>query len=73
MRMRLLGLLFAASLTPLVLLSSQSPSLSQSATTDRTLLPLSDTPTGGHAGLTIKDSQMPRIEPIRPPAGAPTS
>jgi arylsulfatase A-like enzyme len=71
MSMRLLGLLLAASLTPLVLVGSKGPALSQSAITDRTLLPLPDTPTGGRAGLTIKDSQMPRIEPIRPPAGAP--
>jgi len=67
---RLLGLLLAIFLTPLGLVASQVPAQSQTAT-DRTLLPLPDTPSGGRAGLTINDSQMPRIEPIRPPAGAP--
>jgi len=68
MRKYLLGVLLASLLTPFLAL--QTPALAQSAV-DRTLLPLPDTPTGGRAGLTIKDSQMPRVEPIRPPAGAP--
>jgi len=38
---------------------------------DRSHLPLPDTPTGGHAGHTIADSEMPTITPTRPPAGAP--
>jgi arylsulfatase len=38
---------------------------------DRTRLPLADTPTGGHVGKTVADSEMPTITPIRPPAGAP--
>jgi arylsulfatase A-like enzyme len=38
---------------------------------DRSLLPLPDLPAGGKAGLTVKDSVMPKIEPIRPPQGAP--
>lgn len=37
----------------------------------RTTLPLSDVPTGGKAGLTVKESVMPTITPIRPPEGAP--
>jgi arylsulfatase A-like enzyme len=41
------------------------------AQTDRSLLPLADLPSGGRAGLTVKDSVMPKIEPIRPPKGAP--
>ena len=40
---------------------------------DRRNLPLPDTPTGGHVGKTIADSEMPTITPIRPPAGAPNS
>ena len=70
MRTRLLSFLLAVSLVPLSLVSLQVPALSQTAA-DRTLLPLPDTPSGGRAGLTVKDSLMPRIEPIRPPAGAP--
>ena len=70
MKRYLLSMLLASLLTPLPFLALQTPALAQSAV-DRTLLPLPDTPTGGRAGLTIKDSQMPRIEPIRPPAGAP--
>lgn len=38
---------------------------------DRTLLPMPDTPVGGRAGLTVQDSLMPRIEPVRAPKGAP--
>ena len=38
---------------------------------DRSLLPLPDLPSGGSAGLTVKESVMPKIEPIRPPKGAP--
>jgi arylsulfatase A-like enzyme len=70
MHKHMLDLLLAASLVSLSLVASQGPVLSQTAV-DRTLLPLPDAPSGGIAGLTIKDSQMPRIEPIRPPAGAP--
>lgn len=70
MKRHLLGMVLASLLTPLGLLASETPALAQTGT-DRTLLPLPDTPSGGRAGLTVKDLQMPRIEPIRPPAGAP--
>lgn len=43
----------------------------QAAVGDRSRLPLPDTPTGGHVGRTVADSEMPTITPIRPPAGAP--
>jgi hypothetical protein len=38
---------------------------------DRTALPLPDVPTGGKVGMTVKDSVMPKIVPVRPPKGAP--
>ncbi|QUR68989.1 arylsulfatase [Mycobacterium spongiae] len=38
---------------------------------DRTVLPLPDTPVGGKVAPTVGESVMPRIEPIRPPDGAP--
>jgi arylsulfatase len=70
MRAHLFGVLLASLLTPVIFLASPTPALAQTAA-DRTVLPLPDTPTGGRVGLTVKESQMPRIEPIRPPAGAP--
>ena len=38
---------------------------------DRSVLPLPDQPRGGKAGVTVRESVMPKIVPIRPPAGAP--
>jgi arylsulfatase A-like enzyme len=70
MKSQFLGVLLAAALAPLGLLTSSAPASCQSAG-ERVVLPLPDLPTGGYAGLTVKDSQMPHINPLRPPAGAP--
>jgi len=45
--------------------------VSSATAQDRRVLPLKDTPEGGVAGLTVKESEMPNIMPVRPPAGAP--
>lgn len=70
MKSRFFAALLAAILAPLGLVASSAPALSQSAG-ERVVLPLPDLPRDGHAGLTVQDSQMPRINPLRPPAGAP--
>lgn len=51
---------------------TQEISSTPSATdADRSILPLPDLPKGGKAGITVKESVMPKIVPIRPPAEAP--
>jgi arylsulfatase len=48
-----------------------APTANTQIALDRSILLRPDVPSGDKAGLTVKASVMPTIEPIRPPTGAP--